>query len=74
MILVMDDGTEIIIKADSYECPSMPSFAKVLMIAFPPSISQRVSSMKLQRRYGWRVQRAIEAIVSAGTPPAGAGV
>ena len=74
MILVMDDGTEIIVKADCYECPTMPSFAKVLMIAFPPSTSQRVSSMKLQRRYGWRVKEAIEAIVSVETVAPGVGV
>ena len=65
MVLVMDDGTQVIVKPDGYECPAMPSFAKVLEIAFPPCISERVNAARLTHRYDWRVEMAIKAISEA---------
>ena len=71
IVLLMADNTEVIVTSDGYECPSMPNFAEVLMLAFPPCISQKINAERLRRRYNWQIKPPEKAEIKPETVLAG---
>lgn len=73
--LIMPDGVEIISTKTGYVCPSMPALGEVLNFMFPCyATNPRMSAERVGRRYGWRVQKAMEAIEAHNRAREGVGV